>query len=113
MDTEKTGQRKGSILRDSELMGEKYEPAQEEAMHWSELTAEELEVQKKLRRKIDSLIMPCVILVYLMNYIDRYVCQTHPCSVTYTFPPATTTPRHVSKVWKRISIYKATNTESA
>lgn len=44
-----------------------------EALHLSELTPEELVVQKKLRRKIDSLIMPLVILVYLMNYIDRYV----------------------------------------
>ena len=35
------------------------------------LTPEELEVEKKLRRKIDLLIMPLVVLVYLMNYIDR------------------------------------------
>ena len=35
------------------------------------LTLEELEVEKKLRRKIDLLIMPLVVLVYLMNYIDR------------------------------------------
>ncbi|KAH0189412.1 MFS general substrate transporter, partial [Aureobasidium melanogenum] len=35
------------------------------------LTPDELEVEKKLRRKIDFLIMPLVILVYLMNYIDR------------------------------------------
>ena len=35
------------------------------------LTPEELEVEKKLRRKIDFLIMPLVVLVYLMNYIDR------------------------------------------
>jgi MFS family permease len=27
--------------------------------------------EKKLRRKIDSVIMPMVVLVYLMNYIDR------------------------------------------
>lgn len=35
------------------------------------LTAEELVLEKKLRRKIDILIMPLVVLVYLMNYIDR------------------------------------------
>jgi hypothetical protein len=35
------------------------------------LTPDELEVEKKLRRKIDFLIMPLVVLVYLMNYIDR------------------------------------------
>jgi hypothetical protein len=56
---------------DSDVMGEKGEVAHEERMHWGELTADELVIEKKLRRKIDSLIMPCVILVYLMNYIDR------------------------------------------
>lgn len=35
------------------------------------LSPEELETEKKLRRKIDFLIMPLIILVYLMNYIDR------------------------------------------
>jgi hypothetical protein len=42
-------------------------------MHFGQLTEEELVIEKKLRRKIDSLIMPLVILVYLMNYIDRLV----------------------------------------
>ena len=42
-------------------------------MHFGQLTEEELVIQKKLKRKIDSLIMPLVILVYLMNYIDRSV----------------------------------------
>jgi hypothetical protein len=37
----------------------------------AELTEEEKVVEKKLRRRIDTLIMPLVILVYLMNYIDR------------------------------------------
>jgi hypothetical protein len=35
------------------------------------LTPDELEVEKKLRKKIDLLIMPLIVLVYLMNYIDR------------------------------------------
>lgn len=39
--------------------------------HSGELTPEELEIEKKLKFRIDSLIMPMVILVYLMNYIDR------------------------------------------
>jgi hypothetical protein len=43
----------------------------EEAMHHGALTEEELAVEKKLVRKIDLLIMPLVVLVYLMNYIDR------------------------------------------
>jgi hypothetical protein len=43
----------------------------EEAMHHGALTEEELAIEKKLIRKIDFLIMPLVVLVYLMNYIDR------------------------------------------
>ncbi|KAK5168929.1 uncharacterized protein LTR77_006238 [Saxophila tyrrhenica] len=43
----------------------------EEAMHWGELTENELVLEKQLKRKIDMLIMPLVMLVYLMNYIDR------------------------------------------
>lgn len=35
------------------------------------LSEEEKIVEKQLRRKIDLLIMPVVIIVYLMNYIDR------------------------------------------
>lgn len=42
-------------------------------LHYTQLTEHELAVEKKLRLKIDVLIMPLVILVYLMNYIDRYV----------------------------------------
>lgn len=37
----------------------------------SQLTHAELAIEKKLRRKIDLLIMPLMILTYLMNYIDR------------------------------------------
>lgn len=58
-------------LTDAEAMGEKAGLSHEEAVHLAELTPDELEIEKKLRRKIDSLIMPLVILVYLMNYIDR------------------------------------------
>lgn len=36
-----------------------------------ELTPEERRLEKKLVRKIDIMIMPLVVLVYLMNYIDR------------------------------------------
>lgn len=39
--------------------------------HFTMLTDEELAIEKKLRRKIDFRIMPVVISVYLMNYIDR------------------------------------------
>ncbi|KXT10403.1 hypothetical protein AC579_7846 [Pseudocercospora musae] len=63
------------------IMGEKQDVAHEEtlqedvskedAQHMAELTEAEKMAEKKLRRKIDSLIMPLVVLVYLMNYIDR------------------------------------------
>lgn len=43
----------------------------EELSHLTQLTEEEKVLEKKLKRKVDSLIMPLVILVYLMNYIDR------------------------------------------
>ncbi|CAK4031709.1 MFS general substrate transporter [Lecanosticta acicola] len=45
--------------------------SKEEASHLTELTEEEKVIEKKLKRKIDTLIMPLVVLVYLMNYIDR------------------------------------------
>lgn len=56
-------------LHDHDIMD--HDVSREEAMHLATLTADELAVEKKLRRKIDSLIMPLVMLVYLMNYIDR------------------------------------------
>ncbi|KAH8797357.1 permease of the major facilitator superfamily [Xylogone sp. PMI_703] len=49
----------------------KAETAHNEVIHLGALTEDELLIEKKLRRKIDMLIMPLVILVYLMNYIDR------------------------------------------
>lgn len=58
-------------ITDSEAMGAKAEMTHEEVVHLAELTEEEKEVERKLRRRIDTLIMPLVILVYLMNYIDR------------------------------------------
>lgn len=61
------------IRRDSELLGDKATVAHEDAMHFGELSQDELVLERKLVRKIDSLIMPLVVLVYLMNYIDRYV----------------------------------------
>lgn len=48
----------------------------EEAMHFGVLTEEELVVEKKLKRKIDSLIMPLVVAVYLMYVLAaRYKCK--------------------------------------
>lgn len=58
-------------VHDHDVFGEKVEITHSERMHFGQLTEDELIIEKKLRRKIDALIMPCVILVYLMNYIDR------------------------------------------
>lgn len=63
--------RESKTIADDELMGDKAGVTHEEAMHFGILTSEELAVEKKLVRKIDTLIMPLVVLVYLMNYIDR------------------------------------------
>lgn len=60
---------KKESLHDHDVMD--HDVSREEAMHLGQLSEEELAVEKKLRRKIDSLIMPLVMLVYLMNYIDR------------------------------------------
>lgn len=65
------------FVKDSDVLGEKAAISHEEAMHWGQLNEEELVIQQKLRRKIDLRIMPLIILVYLMNYIDRCVATIH------------------------------------
>lgn len=60
-------------LHDHDIASGDKDISREEAMHFAVLTEDELLVEKKLTRKIDLLIMPLVILVYLMNYIDRLV----------------------------------------
>jgi hypothetical protein len=59
-----------NAIAEAEL-GTKMDLSHEEVVHMAELTEEEKVVEKKLRRRIDALIMPLAILVYLMNYIDR------------------------------------------
>lgn len=59
------------IIHDHDAMGEKADMAHEEIVHLTELTPEEKILEKKLLRRIDSIILPFVITVYLMNYIDR------------------------------------------
>lgn len=58
-------------ITDHEVMGEKADITHEEVVQVTQLTPQEQAIEKKLRRRIDCLIMPLVILVYLMNYIDR------------------------------------------
>ncbi|KAK6440620.1 hypothetical protein LTR95_003152 [Oleoguttula sp. CCFEE 5521] len=57
------------VLHDHDVLGK--DVTREQAMHFGALTEEELVIEKKLRRKIDALVMPIVVSVYLMNYIDR------------------------------------------
>ena len=58
-------------INDTELMGDKLDASHEERMHWGALTEEEKAIEKKLRLRIDMVVMPLVITIYLMNYIDR------------------------------------------
>lgn len=58
-------------ITESEAMGEKADISHEEVVLLTRLTEEELVLEKKLRLRIHSLIMPLVVLVYLLNYIDR------------------------------------------
>ncbi|KAF2720122.1 MFS transporter [Polychaeton citri CBS 116435] len=55
---------------DHNILGD-VDRAKDDAMHFGHLSAEELAIELKLRKRIDTLIMPLVILVYLLNYIDR------------------------------------------
>lgn len=57
-------------LSDHEIVG-KSEAVQEEVVHVAELTEDEKRLEKQLVRKIDLVIMPMILLVYLLNWIDR------------------------------------------
>ena len=61
-----------NVITDADLrIGEKGEVADEEAFRLQQLTLEEQVLEKKLRKRIDFLIMPLVIIVYMLNYIER------------------------------------------
>ena len=91
-------------LTDRDLLGDKAGISHDEVQHVSRLTEEELVIEKKLRRRIDSLIMPLVILVYLMNYIDRFASSpNHHCHDLVglmLIAAAITMPLPDCKVWK-------------
>lgn len=53
-------------MRDHDVLGHG-NATREDAMHWGELTEEEKVHEKKLKRKIDFMIMPLVMLVRLWN----------------------------------------------
>lgn len=71
----KDGGLAGSGSRDVE----QNETAPQERSRVGQLSAEELVIEKKLLRKIDMRIMPVVITIYLMNYIDRYFYLSSLC----------------------------------
>lgn len=56
-------------VNDHDLQGEK--PIQ--TQHIAELTEEEKLLEKKLVRRIDWIILPMIVTVYLLNWIDRCV----------------------------------------
>lgn len=58
-------------VHDHDIVGEQKVTA-EDAEHLRGLTPEELALEKKLVRKMDFRVMPICIMIYLMNYIDRY-----------------------------------------
>lgn len=55
------------VVTDHHLMGEKHI----ETAHIAELTEEEKLIEKRLVRRIDSIILPMIVTVYLLNWIDR------------------------------------------
>lgn len=107
LDTHKEIRR--ASLKDHDLMEDKANLTHDETVKLTELTEEELAIEKKLKRRIDFTIMPLVVLVYLMNYIDsecieRRLWQNPNLSQETTMPPL------VCKVWRRISTSKPRNT---
>ena len=56
-----------ATIQDKEILGDKANLSHEEALHFGQLTPDELIIEKKLVRHIDTLIMPMVVLVYLVS----------------------------------------------
>ena len=56
-ETQVIDRRVSNTVADHELLGDKANISHDEAMHFGVLTEEELAIEKKLRRKIDTLIM--------------------------------------------------------
>jgi hypothetical protein len=69
-DYEKGGIHYDDVVRDADILGGK-DVTPEDARRHAELSEEELAVEKKLVKKMDLIIMPLVVTVYLLNYIDR------------------------------------------
>ena len=59
-----------NMFSDQEIVS-KSEMVQEETVQIAALTKEEKQLERKLVHKIDLFIMPIILLVYLLNWIDR------------------------------------------
>ncbi|KAJ5765495.1 hypothetical protein N7520_005054 [Penicillium odoratum] len=70
MDNTDYALRSETVIGNSALV-DKPSVSHDEAIFRASLTEEEKVIERKLRTRIDSLIMPLVVLVYLLNYIDR------------------------------------------
>lgn len=57
---------------DAHRLSKDFETTHQESLDPVELSEEERSIERRLVRRIDFLILPLVILVYLMNYMDRY-----------------------------------------
>jgi hypothetical protein len=95
--------KQNDVVHDADLLGEKADMSHEETMHFAALTEEERIIEKKLKRRIDSLIMPLVVLVYLLNYIGMSTRTCGPLLGLILVKTETTTRRRVYKVSRRIS----------
>lgn len=86
------------MISDQEIVG-KSDTVQEEVIHVAELTEDERRLEKKLVRKIDCIIMPMILLVYLLNWIDRWVFSFN--SLRILTQPATTMRRLAWRVLRK------------
>ena len=86
------------IIADHDLMGEKLQ-----ATHMAELSEDEKCLEKQLKKKIDSLIMPLVMLG--KPQIPNDIVPADSMQSTFsTTSIATTTPPLVCRAWRRIFI---------
>jgi hypothetical protein len=58
-----------NVIQDREILTSKYGPGNGAVE--AKPSEEEIALEKKLLRKIDLLIMPLIVVIYLMNFIDR------------------------------------------
>lgn len=71
----KPSTQEGQVITDQHLRGKE----ELEASRIAELTPAEKVIEKKLVRRIDWIILPLILIIYLLNWIDRSV---HPKPLT-------------------------------